>query len=158
MIKFRKILALNDLKLKLDQLRGSKIGLCHGCFDMFHYGHLLHLKAASDLCDVLIVTITADIFVNKGPDRPVYSEYQRAAIISSLDFVDFVAINNNDSALNLISELAPNFLIKGSDYISGSYNKNFNLEKEAIKRCGGDVVFTDEWTTSTSNIIAKIRA
>ena len=53
-----------------DRHKRSKIGLAHGTFDLFHYGHLKYLQRAVDQCDVLIVSITSDAFVNKGPGRP----------------------------------------------------------------------------------------
>ena len=68
--------------------------LCHGVFDMLHPGHIIHLQKAKSLADILIVSITADKFVNKGPGRPVFSEIERARVLSALKIVDFVLIRS----------------------------------------------------------------
>ena len=58
----------------LNQLRKKKkIVLCHGVFDVLHYGHVAHLNTAKNFGDILVVSITDDVFVNKGPDRPIFS-------------------------------------------------------------------------------------
>ena len=64
----------------IHKLRGAApiIGLAHGCFDLLHYGHVAHLEAARALCDELVVCVTPDAFVNKGPNRPVFTAEQRA--------------------------------------------------------------------------------
>src|SRR5215831_19183983 len=51
---------------------GRKVALCHGVFDLFHVGHLRHLSEGKRYADILVVSITADEYVNKGPDRPVF--------------------------------------------------------------------------------------
>src|SRR4051812_11419613 len=71
---------------------GRTTVLCHGVFDLFHVGHVRHLKAARREGDLLIVTLTADKHVNKGPGRPVFTERLRAEMIAALEFVDFVGI------------------------------------------------------------------
>ena len=64
--------------------KDKKIGLCHGVYDIFHHGHLLHLKNSKTLCDILVISITEDKFVNKGPGRPYHSEYERYDILKSI--------------------------------------------------------------------------
>ena len=58
--------------ISLEKNEGKSIALCHGVFDLVHPGHVRHLNAASQQADILVVTVTADKFVNKGPGRPVY--------------------------------------------------------------------------------------
>src|SRR5580658_1034700 len=69
-----KVVSLEQLAAASARLRraGRKIVLCHGVFDLFHIGHLRHLKSASEFGDILVVSITGDKFVNKGPDRPAF--------------------------------------------------------------------------------------
>ena len=47
------------------------VGMCHGVFDVVHYGHLKHFETAKKKVDKLVVSVTSDEFVNKGPDKPI---------------------------------------------------------------------------------------
>ncbi|MFA4854916.1 MAG: adenylyltransferase/cytidyltransferase family protein, partial [Candidatus Omnitrophota bacterium] len=75
-----KIKTINELASILEKLRkeGKKIAHCHGCFDLLHPGHLKHFQAAKNKGDVLVVTLTKDEYVNKGPGRPVFNHHLRA--------------------------------------------------------------------------------
>ena len=112
----KKILNINELKRIRSKHKKNKIILAHGTFDFFHYGHLRHLLESKKQADILVVSITADNFVRKGPGRPVYSQKQRAEIINSLDFVDYVAIINSVSGIEVIKSLKPNLYSKGIEY------------------------------------------
>ena len=83
--------------------RGHKIVLCHGVFDLMHPGHILYFQAAKRHGDVLVVTLTPDHFVNKGPGRPVFKQRLRAETIGALECVDYVAINEWPTAEKTIS-------------------------------------------------------
>ena len=63
----------------------EKIVLCHGVFDLLHFGHLEHFKEAKQKGDILIVSITPDRFVNKGPGRPAFNENLRALSLSEIE-------------------------------------------------------------------------
>ena len=82
----------------MDQNKG-KIGFTAGNFDLIHPGHINHLKKAKSYGNVLIVTITADKFVNKKLQGTYYNQNQRAEFLSNLEFVDFVSIINEPSAI-----------------------------------------------------------
>ena len=90
-----KIRTLPELGPIVEQLRaaGKVVAHAHGTFDLLHLGHVRHLEAARRLCDVLVVTVTADQFVNKGPGRPVFTEILRAEMLATLEYVDWVAVN-----------------------------------------------------------------
>ena len=136
------------------QTAGERIVLCHGCFDPLHVGHLLHFKAARKFGDRLIVTVTPDRFVNKGPERPFFSEKLRLEMIEALKIVDGAAINLWDSAVNTIRHLRPNCFAKGADYLNNAKcNTNFFLEKEEMEKNGGEISFTDEKSFSSTKII-----
>ena len=81
----QKIQELGVLETKSKHLNkeGKRIVLCHGTFDLIHTGHIRHLQEAKKQGDVLFITITADNYVNKGPDRPVFSEILRAENLSA---------------------------------------------------------------------------
>ena len=72
---------------------GKVVVLAHGTFDLMHLGHVRHLEAAKKEGDVLIVTLTSDRFVNKGPGRPIFTHFIRAEMIASLECVDHVGIS-----------------------------------------------------------------
>ena len=134
------------------------IGLCHGCFDLLHIGHIRHFNTASANCDYLFVSVTPDEFVNKGPNRPVISQFDRMSMISQLDIVDFVLLNNFDSALMLLNNLLPNKFFKGVEYREKpeQINPNFLIERDLLIKNGGEMMFTNDEIRSTSQIIIKI--
>src|SRR5271170_4764857 len=81
---------------------GRVVVQAHGTFDLLHLGHVRHLEAARKLGDTLIVTVTADRFVNKGPGRPVFNAELRAEMLATLEYVDWVAINDAADAVSAI--------------------------------------------------------
>lgn len=101
------------------RLKNSKIVFTNGCFDLLHLGHVDYLERARRLGDHLIVGVNTDDSVrrlHKGPDRPLQTEYDRARIMASLEFVDAVIIFGEDTPLHLIKTLLPDILVKGGDY------------------------------------------
>jgi len=114
----RKILPLAELGVIAQELRakGRKVVLAHGTFDLLHIGHVRHLHAARNQGDVLMVTITADAFVNKGPGRPVFPEGLRSEMLASLEIVDYVGIVPEPDALPAIRTIRPYAYVKGQDY------------------------------------------
>ena len=97
-----KIRTLPEVAIVCEQGRraGKIIVQAHGTFDLLHLGHVRHLEAARKLGDVLIVTLTADRFVNKGPGRPVFNAELRAEMLATLEYVDWVAINDAADAVS----------------------------------------------------------
>lgn len=154
-----KIVTLEKLAeiCKKEKEKGNKIVNCHGCFDLLHPGHILHFNAAKKYGDILIVTVTPDKFVRKGPGRPIFNEQLRMESIASLANVDYVALNKWDTAINSLKLLKPDFYVKGKDYSdrSGDITGNILLEEKALKEGGGEIKFTDEITFSSSSIINK---
>ena len=148
----------NSLKF-IETIKSSNktIGLCHGVFDLLHPGHLRHLAKAKELVDVLVVSITADKFVNKGPGRPAFNENLRAEALANLVSVDFVLITPYPTAIETIELIKPNFYIKGNDYVQEKKDLtgNITLEKNAVESFGGKLVNTDEIIFSSSELINK---
>ena len=105
--------------------------------------------------DELVVTITPDRFVNKGPGRPAFNENHRAEAIAALDVVDYVAINEWLTATETIKTLKPNLYVKGPDYkeYKEDVTGNIQLEEDAVKSIGGKIAFTSDITFSSSSII-----
>ena len=145
-------------KIKTLRLKKKTIGLCHGCFDILHWGHLLHFKSAKKKCDFLIVSVTSKKYVNKGPGRPIFNNKQRLFTLSEIKSIDALIINNKKNSLNLIKKIKPNFYFKGKEYkpINQKINNNFFLEKKCVNQNFGKVIFTNDRIYSTSKIIKKI--
>jgi rfaE bifunctional protein nucleotidyltransferase chain/domain len=145
--------------IRVEQLNGKVVGLCHGCFDILHVGHLRHFSSARKQCDFLVVSVTPDRFINKGPNRPVFPADQRAEMIAGLVASECVVINEWDTAVPLLKLLRPDIFFKGQEYETDALKVNpaFLLEAATIKSIGGTVKFTYEWTSSSSSAIKKIQ-
>src|SRR5690242_20861419 len=83
---------------------GKTVVHCHGCFDIVHPGHIQHLQFAKSLGDILVVSVSSDSHVNKGPDRPLIPDDLRAASLAALECVDVVYINPSPTAVELLDE------------------------------------------------------
>jgi rfaE bifunctional protein nucleotidyltransferase chain/domain len=153
----KKVLNLTSIGKVLEEkkLKGKKIVHCHGCFDLIHHGHLKHFEAAKKFGDILVVTVTEDRFVNKGPDRPFFNHSIRAHNLAALEIVDFVAVNYSPTAITAIEAICPDFYVKGQDYKDSSQDVSGGiiLEKNAVEKTGGKLVFTEEVQFSSSNLI-----
>ena len=156
-----KIIDIKELSIKVGQLKaeGKKVTLCHGCFDVLHFGHLRHFIEAKNSSDFLVVTITPDKYVNKGEDRPIFNQDFRAELLSGLAVIDYIAINNWKSAVETLTLIKPTFIAKGSEYetVGQTVNPLFEIEKTALETFGGKMLFTYEETSSSSAIVEKIK-
>ena len=118
----RKIKTRNQLASILRRLRrrGKRAVFTNGCFDILHLGHVRYLEKARLLGDCLIVGLNSDESVRrlKGRGRPIHAEKDRAGVLAGLECVDFVAVFNEQTPLNLIKLLRPDVLVKGSDWKS----------------------------------------
>jgi len=158
-VKIDKVLELDELVEIISKAKSTNktVVHCHGVFDLIHVGHIRHFEEAKKLGDMLIVTITPDKYVNKGPHRPAFTEKLRAEVIASVDCVNYVAINNWPTAVKTIEFLRPNIYAKGIEYNDAEkdYSKGIVSEEKAIKKVGGELKFTDNITFSSSNLINK---
>lgn len=153
----QKIISLKEIAERSRQLRaeGRRVVLCHGTFDLMHTGHIRYLQRAKQEGDALLVTVTGDAYVNKGPGRPVFNEHLRAENLAALACVDFVAVNHAVSAVQVLHEIRPSIYAKGSDYRSHGDDVTGNIarEQEAVEAHGGHIFYTDEITFSSSNLL-----
>lgn len=146
-------LARISKKLKL---KGKKIGLCHGVFDVIHAGHLSHFEEVRKKCDYLFVTVTEDKFVNKGPNRPVNNHHFRAKVLESLRQVDYVGINFTPDATESIKYIKPNFYFKGKDYRGKKdLTERLNKEIKELKKINSKIIYTNSPLQSSTEIINK---
>jgi rfaE bifunctional protein nucleotidyltransferase chain/domain len=138
----RKVVSSAALAATLQKLRsaGLRIAQCHGCFDLVHPGHIRYLQFARQLADVLVVSLTGDAAVAKGPDRPYISEDLRAENIAALEFVDWVVIDPHPTACELLAQLRPDVYVKGREYAEIA-DPRFQRERQIVEGYGGRVVF-----------------
>lgn len=153
----RKILDFDGLPSLREKFPDRKIVQCHGVFDVLHAGHLAYFHSAKRSGDLLVVTITADAFVNKGPGRPYFSDRIRAHMIAALEEVDYVAISNFPTAVPSIEKLKPHFYVKGPDYRDKTKDVTGGIfaEEAAVEHYGGKLVFTEDETMSSSGLLNR---
>ena len=153
-----KILSLDDLLAWRKTLRASHARLVatNGCFDILHLGHVSYLEAARNEGDALLVAVNADASVRaiKGPNRPVNTEGDRAAVLAALASVDAVHIFHEPDAMRLLSLVQPDIYAKGGDYNIDTINQE---ERRLIEQMGGKVVVLGGIPgKSTTGLLEKI--
>ena len=118
----QKITDRTDLvqRVRTWQQSGLNVVFTNGCFDVLHYGHLHYLAAAADLGDRLVVGLNSAESVRrlKGPTRPIHDEPTRQTTLAALEFVDAVCVFGEDTPLELLRAVRPDFLVKGGDYVA----------------------------------------
>ena len=129
------------------------IGLCHGSFDILHHGHLSHLYEARRSVDKLVVSITADKYIKKGPHQPYNNQIKRAEFLSFINVVDYVFIDQNITSEKLIKNLKPNFYFKGQDYLKKDITGNLSKEVDILKKNGGKIEITRTKIMSSTKIL-----
>jgi rfaE bifunctional protein nucleotidyltransferase chain/domain len=154
-----KIKTVEEIEGVADELRasGRSITLCHGVFDLLHVGHLRHLRVAGGFGDALIVSITADEFVQKGPGRPVFQSLLRAEMLAALELVDYVVVVHDLSAEPILHAVKPDVYAKGGDYIDPDQDVTGKIvrERDIVEQYGGRLVFTEDITFSSSNLLNR---
>jgi len=154
-----KIVSMDELAnlVHKNKKAGKKVVQAHGTFDLLHLGHVKHLEAARAKADILAVTLTADRYVNKGPNRPVFAEHLRAEMLAALEAVDWVAINDSPDAVPAIRKVKANFYAKGQDYINpeGDITGKIIEERKAIEEVGGSIFFTEEMSYSSTELLNR---
>ena len=151
-----KIVELDDLSVRLKNLRanGKTIVHCHGCFDLMHPGHIKYFQAAKKMGNILVVTVTPDKYVDKGPNRPVFNQKLRTESIAALECVDFVAVNRWMTAENTLKLLKPNYYVKGQEFRE-LQDKTGKIQKEykILKEIGAEMRFTHEIVFSSTQLL-----
>ena len=154
-----KIKTFDEIKKVISILKAErkKIVHCHGVFDLLHVGHIKHFQEAKSLGDILIITITPDEYVNKGPGRPAFTSSLRLEALSALEVVDYVILNKWPTATKAIKIICPNIYCKGPDYKVQSDDITGKIleEENAVKSIGGKLKTTKEVTFSSSFLLNK---
>ena len=136
---------------------GKTVVHCHGVFDLLHIGHIRHFEEAKTFGEILVVTITSDEFVNKGPNRPAFTTALRLEALAALESVDYLASNKWPFAVETIKMLKPAIYCKGPDYKNHAddVTGKINDEEEAVKSVGGEMRYTSDITFSSSSLLNK---
>lgn len=139
------------------KLNGEKLVQCHGVFDLLHLGHIKHFEEAKKYGDILIVSITPDEYVNKGPGRPAFSTSHRLEALASIELVDYVVANHWPTAEEIIKLIKPDFYCKGPDYKNhlDDITGKISDEEKAVELIGGKIKYTNDITFSSSSLINK---
>lgn len=157
----KKIVNLEELSKRLESERGEKtVGLCAGCFDLLHPGHITHLISAKNFCDILVVAVSRDHFSKtKYPgksEKPIYSQDIRAFMVANLACVDYVTLDDgNEETFKIIR---PNFFIKGSNYFQEVDEKRLEYQRLLLSSIGAEIRITPDEKLSTSDIINYIKS
>ncbi len=142
-------------QIKLWQTVDDTIVFTNGCFDIIHAGHVSYLEEAKALGDRLIVGLNTDASVSriKGQTRPIISEQHRAQVLAALACVDMVVLFGDDTPIELIKAIKPQYLVKGGDY-----QKNEMIGGDIVLEHSGKVqILSFTEGISTTEIIKKIQ-
>jgi len=161
-----KIVSLDEAKRRVAMwhMKGDRVVFTNGCFDILHQGHVTYLAEAAQLGDRLVVALNTDASVRqqgKGDDRPVNNEEARGIVLAALGFVDLIVYFEEQTPLDVISELLPDILVKGADYDPNETDpssKRYIVGSDIVRRNGGDVVAIDLVEGfSTTSIISRLK-
>lgn len=134
---------------------GRKIVQCHGTFDLVHPGHIVHFEEAKTFGDVLVVTVTGERHVNKGPGRPYFNDQMRTKWLSALECVDHVVVIPFAAAVEAIECVRPDVYCKGREYADAANDVtgNINDDVATVRRCGGEVRYVGSVVFSSSRLL-----
>ena len=128
----------------------------NGVFDILHRGHVTYLDEAAQLGATLVVGVNSDASakrLGKGPDRPLNTAADRAALLAALECVTAVVVFDEDTPLEIIGQLRPDIIVMGGDY-----NMQVLPESKLVESWGGKAVAIPfEFARSTTNLVEKIR-
>jgi rfaE bifunctional protein nucleotidyltransferase chain/domain len=152
------VLTPDEAETLVRELRRARksIVFTNGVYDLLHPGHVRYLSAARGHGDALIVGVNSDrsVQANKGPDRPLNPEEERAEVIAALASVDAAVVFDEDTPHEIISRLQPDVLVKGADWAADRI-----VGRDVVEARGGRVVRAQiEEGYSTSTLIERVRA
>lgn len=163
---FNKVVSVEEAKTLTQewQNNGDTVVFTNGCFDILHRGHVIYLAKSADLGRRLIIGLNSDLSVRaqqKGPERPINDEQSRAILLAALAFTDCIVIYDDPTPIQIITEIAPNVLVKGEDYDANetdSTKKTYIVGSDIVKANGGKVETIHlEAGFSTTNIVKKLK-
>lgn len=154
-------------RVKEFKLQGLKVGYIEGVWDVFHIGHLQFIEFSKKQCDKLLVVIASDAYArtNKGPDRPIFKQFERGRVVAGIADVDLVCLEDNppakwnskayeDYISFAMQELSPDFMI-----VSMATDVNPEIKENRAKKIGVKFIrFNEPPPSSSTEIIRKLEA
>lgn len=154
-----KLIPFGEAQAFFEKLRaeGKRLVQCHGTFDLVHPGHIVHLEEARKLGDVLIVTVTDEKHVNKGPGRPYFNDTLRSRTLAALQFVDYVVLIPHAAAVEAIEAVRPHVYCKGTEYADAANDVTGNIQDDvaAVEKFGGEVRYLGDVVFSSTRLINR---
>lgn len=144
------------LKIK-NKLRNEqkKVVLCHGVFDLVHPGHIIHIEQAKKMGDILVVSITSEKYVRKGPGRPYFNDETRLRFLEAIEYIDYVMLSEGYTVDDIVETVEPDIYAKGEEY-KDSYNDMTGAilaEQQLVEKHGGRIAFTSGQKYSSTKLI-----
>lgn len=155
----RKILNFEEAPARIEAVRkkGRRIVQCHGTFDLIHPGHIIHLEEAKSLGDILVVTVTDEKHVNKGPGRPCFNDELRARTLAALECVDFVVLIPFTAAVEAIRLVRPDIYCKGTEYEDACNDVTGNIHDDVaeVHAHGGEIRYIGSVVFSSTKLLNR---
>lgn len=152
-----KIISFENAPATLRPLQelGKVIVQCHGTFDLLHPGHIIHFEEAKACGDLLVVTVTADAYVNKGPGRPYFNDELRLKSIAGLSCVDYVVSVPYPAAVEAIECVRPDIYCKGKEYSRPASDVTGNIidDLATVEKVGGRVEYVGSVVFSSTKLL-----
>ena len=152
-----KIVTKNEFKIIREQLKeeDKKIVLCHGVFDLIHPGHIIHFEQAKAMGDVLVVSITSEKFVRKGPGRPYFNDEMRMKFLEAIEHIDYVMLSEGYTVDDIVEVVEPDIYVKGEEYkkAKDDITGKITEEQEIVEKHGGSIQFTSGQVFSSTKLI-----
>lgn len=142
--------------IETQKRRGRRVVLANGCFDLFHVGHIRYLRESAGQGDILVVALNSDASVRslKGAGRPLLPQRERAEVLASFEFVDYITIFREPNVEKVLLALKPNVHSKGSDYTVETVP-----ERETVRSYGGTIFIAGgPKVRSTRDVVGLIAA
>ena len=138
-----------------DRKAGNKIVQCHGTFDLIHPGHVIHFEESKEMGDKLVVTVTGEKFVNKGPGRPYFNDELRLKSLTALESIDYVVIVPYPAAIEAIEAVKPDIYCKGKEYEDAETDLTGNIENDlkTVKSVGGVTRYVGSMVFSSTKLL-----
>jgi D-beta-D-heptose 7-phosphate kinase/D-beta-D-heptose 1-phosphate adenosyltransferase len=141
--------------VRAHRLRGRRVIVTNGVFDVLHRGHVTYLNQAKALGDVLVVGLNSDASVRrlKGPERPLNPAEDRAAVLSGLSCVDHVVVFDGDTSIDVLDVVRPDVYVKGGDY-----TPEMLPEAPHVEAIGAEIIILPYLEDrSTTGLVTRIR-
>ena len=152
-----KIVSFDEIPavVRKEKESGNKIVQCHGTFDLIHPGHVIHFEESKRMGDKLIVTVTGEKFVNKGPGRPYFNDELRLKSLAALEYIDYVAIIPYPAAVEAIEAVRPDIYCKGKEYENAQDDVTGNMadDVQTVMATGGVIRYVGSVVFSSTKLL-----